>query len=128
MRSWVIGSSADCDVVVDSPLASSRHCQLTQTADGFILDDLGSTNGTYVDGVRIASSTRVTPANEITLGQTVPMPWPAEVVNYITNRPRTRQRHHPRRPTGLQPSRPSDRRGGFPDLDRGPRFIQRDVH
>ena len=31
MRSWVIGSSADCDVVVDSPLASGRHCQLTQT-------------------------------------------------------------------------------------------------
>ena len=29
MRSWVIGSRADCDVVVDSPLASGRHCQLT---------------------------------------------------------------------------------------------------
>ena len=83
MRSWIIGNSADCDVTVDSRLASSRHCQLSQTADGYILDDLRSTNGTYVDGVRIASSTRVTPANEITLGQTVPMPWPAEVVNYI---------------------------------------------
>ena len=83
MRSWVIGNSADCDVVVDSPLASSRHCQLTQTPDGYILDDLGSTNGTYVDGLRITSSIRVTPGNEITLGRTVPMPWPAEVVRYI---------------------------------------------
>src|SRR5271154_650554 len=83
MRSWVIGNSADCDVVVDSPLASSRHCQLTQTADGYILDDLGSTNGTYVDGLRITSSIRVTPGNEITLGRTVPMPWPAEVVRYM---------------------------------------------
>jgi len=83
MRSWVIGNSADCDVVVDSPLASARHCRLTQTADGYILDDLGSTNGTYVDGLRITSSTRVTPANQITLGRTVPMPWPAEVVRYI---------------------------------------------
>jgi pSer/pThr/pTyr-binding forkhead associated (FHA) protein len=83
MRSWIIGNSADCDLVVESPLASSRHCQLTQTADGYILSDLGSTNGTYVDGLRIASSTRVTPGNQITLGRTVPMPWPAEVVKYI---------------------------------------------
>ena len=56
MRSWVIGSRADCDVVVDSPLVSARHCQLTQVADGFLLNDLGSTNGTYVNGVRIASA------------------------------------------------------------------------
>lgn len=83
MRSWIIGNSAECDVVVDSPLASSRHCQLSQTADGYILDDLGSTNGTYIDGIRVTSSTRVTPANEITLGRTVPMPWPADVVTYI---------------------------------------------
>ena len=83
MRSWVIGSGSDCDVVVDSPLASARHCQLTQTPDGFLLDDLGSTNGTYVNGLRIASPTRVTPGEPITLGRTVPMPWPPEVVRYI---------------------------------------------
>jgi pSer/pThr/pTyr-binding forkhead associated (FHA) protein len=83
MRSWVIGNSAECDVVVDSPLASSRHCQLTQTADGYVLEDLGSTNGTYVDGVRITSPMRVTPGHQLTLGRTVPMPWPAEVVRYI---------------------------------------------
>ncbi len=68
---------------MDSRLASSRHCQLSQTADGYVLEDLGSTNGTYVDGLRITSPTRVTPANQLTLGRTVPMPWPAEVVRYI---------------------------------------------
>jgi len=83
MRSWVIGSGADCDVVVDSPLVSSRHCRLTQTRDGFLLDDLGSTNGTYVNGLRIATPTRVTPGEPITLGRTVPMPWPPEVVRFI---------------------------------------------
>jgi hypothetical protein len=76
MRSWVIGSSLDCDVVVDSPLASGRHCQLTQTADGFLLNDLGSTNGTFVNGVRLAGSTRLRTADSITLGRTVPFPWP----------------------------------------------------
>jgi pSer/pThr/pTyr-binding forkhead associated (FHA) protein len=83
MRSWVFGSSADCDVVVDSPLASGRHCQLTQSREGFFLEDLGSTNGTYVNGTRITSTTRVTPGEPITLGRTVPMPWPPEVVTFI---------------------------------------------
>jgi pSer/pThr/pTyr-binding forkhead associated (FHA) protein len=83
MRSWVIGSSADCDVVVDSPLASGRHCQLTQKSDGFFLEDLGSTNGTYVGGNRITSARRVTPAEAITLGQTVSMPWPPELARFV---------------------------------------------
>ncbi len=83
MRSWVIGSGVDCDVVVDSALVSARHCQLTQTASGFLLDDLGSTNGTYVGGDRIASRTRVAPGDPITLGKTVSMPWPSEVVTFL---------------------------------------------
>jgi len=83
MRSWVIGSGLDCDVVVDSPLVSARHCQLTQIPEGFVLDDLGSTNGTYVDGVRIASPARVTPGESITLGKTLLMPWPSGVVSFV---------------------------------------------
>ncbi len=83
MRSWVIGSGADCDVVVDSPVASGRHCQLTQESDGLILEDLGSTNGTYVDGIRIAAATRITPSQEITLGQTFPMPWPPDLAKFF---------------------------------------------
>ena len=79
MRSWVIGSSPDCDVVVDSPLASARHCQLTQTVEGFVLYDLGSTNGTYVNGLRIAVPIRLTAGDSITLGRTVPFLWPPEL-------------------------------------------------
>ena len=83
MQSWVIGSRAECDVVVNSPLASGRHCQLTHGPDGLILVDLGSTQGTYVDGHRITAATRVTPAQEITIGQTMPMPWPADLVKFV---------------------------------------------
>jgi pSer/pThr/pTyr-binding forkhead associated (FHA) protein len=83
MRYWVIGSQADCDVVVDSPLVSARHCQLTQIPEGFVLDDLGSTNGTFVDGVRITSPTRVTPGESITLGRTLLMPWPPGVLTFV---------------------------------------------
>jgi pSer/pThr/pTyr-binding forkhead associated (FHA) protein len=83
MRSWIIGSKADCDVVVDSPMASGRHCKLTQSSEGYFLEDLGSTNGTYIDGNRITASTRVTLAQQITLGHTVPMPWPNELAKVI---------------------------------------------
>jgi pSer/pThr/pTyr-binding forkhead associated (FHA) protein len=83
MRSWDIGNSADCDVVVDSPMASGRHCRLTQSREGFFLEDLGSTNGTYVDGIRISSATRVAPGMAITLGQSASMPWPSEAATFI---------------------------------------------
>ncbi len=48
-----------------------------------MLEDLGSTNGTYVDGNRITAATRVTPAQQIKLGLTVAMPWPSALVKYI---------------------------------------------
>ena len=83
MRSWVIGSSAECDLVVQSPLISGRHCRLTQAADGLILEDLGSTNGTYVDGNRITAAVRIRPAQELSLGQTIAMPWPSELAKFI---------------------------------------------
>jgi pSer/pThr/pTyr-binding forkhead associated (FHA) protein len=75
-RSWLIGSGADCDVVVNRPTVSGRHCRLTREDDGTVLEDLGSSNGTYVNGARIDSPTRVTPGDAVTLGQGTPMPWP----------------------------------------------------
>ena len=83
MRSWIIGSGTDCDVVVDSPLASGRHCELTQAAEGLWLKDLGSTNGTYVNGQRIAAPIRLTAGDSITLGRTVSLPWPPELTTSI---------------------------------------------
>jgi pSer/pThr/pTyr-binding forkhead associated (FHA) protein len=77
MRVWVIGGGAACDIVVDSPTVSARHCRLTETPGGFLLEDLGSTNGTFVNGVRIAAPVPVTRSDVITLGRTLPMPWPS---------------------------------------------------
>lgn len=76
MQSWVIGGDPGCDVVVDRPTVSARHCRLTQTPQGFVLEDLQSTNGTFVNGVRIESRTDVSRNDSITLGRAVPMPWP----------------------------------------------------
>jgi pSer/pThr/pTyr-binding forkhead associated (FHA) protein len=76
MRIWIIGSAADCDLVVVQPTVSGHHCRLSEATAGLFLEDLGSSNGTYVNGVRIASATRVSPSDIVTLGLMVPMPWP----------------------------------------------------
>jgi len=75
-KRWIIGRAPDCDIVVNQDAVSSKHCSLTQTPQGFVLEDLGSRNGTYVNGQRLTAKVMVTPQDSITLGQKVPMPWP----------------------------------------------------
>src|SRR5260221_6830921 len=75
-RSWMIGRAPDCDVVIDNPIVSSHHCQLTLSAGLLSLDDLKSANGTYVNGNRLAQIINVTANDQITLGKTVPFPSP----------------------------------------------------
>ena len=91
-RSWTIGSAPECDIVVDQPTVSGRHCQLTITSTGFELEDLGSTNGTFVNGAPVDGKLLVRRSDKITLGETVPFPWP-EIIEKIghqgSDRPKT---------------------------------------
>src|SRR5690349_13911430 len=73
---WVIGRAPDCDVVLPQLEVSARHCRLTRTPEGFVLEDLGSSNGTFVNGTRVQGRVRVSRSDHITLGQQVPLPWP----------------------------------------------------
>ncbi len=49
----VVGSAPSADVVVRDPTVSSRHCALSALASGVTIEDLGSTNGTYVGSARV---------------------------------------------------------------------------
>jgi hypothetical protein len=52
-RVVVIGRSGDCDVRVEDANVSRRHAEVRRIGDGYSLVDLGSTNGTEVNGQRI---------------------------------------------------------------------------
>jgi hypothetical protein len=52
----VIGRSSGCDIVLDDPNVSRRHAEIRRLGDGYSLVDLGSTNGTEVNGQRVGET------------------------------------------------------------------------
>ena len=70
----VIGRSSDADIMVADSGVSRRHLELRVTPTGVIATDLGSTNGTYVEGHRIDAAT-LQDGNEISIGRTRIMFW-----------------------------------------------------
>lgn len=65
----LVGSAPDSDVVVCDPTVSRLHAELSQRADGLWIIDLGSRNGTYVDGVRVGAA-RLHDRARVLLGDT----------------------------------------------------------
>ncbi len=54
----VIGKSPDADIFADNPYVSRSHAQISVNGDYFEIRDLGSKNGTYLNGVRLTESDR----------------------------------------------------------------------
>jgi len=63
-----LGRSAPAEVVISSPEVSRKHCRIEIQGDYAILSDLGSTNGTRIDGARIERPTRILSGTQFTLG------------------------------------------------------------
>lgn len=66
-----IGRSAGNDLVLADPEVSRRHVRIVRRADGFAAEDIGSTNGTFVNGQRISHLTLLQDGDTIDLGDTV---------------------------------------------------------
>lgn len=64
----VIGRSPGADIVIADDFVSARHARVTPAGDGALLEDLGSTNGTVLDGARIVGVEPVTAGSKIQLG------------------------------------------------------------
>lgn len=69
-RSLTIGRHPDCDVILSDPLVSSFHVRIEDRGDSWTLVDLGSTNGTLVNGDP-AHEVELSPGFKISLGNTV---------------------------------------------------------
>ncbi len=66
----VIGRSRDCDVVLDDAGISRRHAHIRPTAQGWTIEDLGSTNGVLLNGERVRGSQPLQMGDRIELGST----------------------------------------------------------
>jgi pSer/pThr/pTyr-binding forkhead associated (FHA) protein len=65
----VLGRGTEADVIVDDAGVSRRHAEVRAEGDQLTVVDLGSTNGTYVDGEKIAGATAVVDGSRIRVGR-----------------------------------------------------------
>ncbi len=77
-RPLLVGSWHGCDVVVDDPAVSQRHCEVCPLGDAWAVWDLGSTNGVRVGGARVPYAI-VDAGATFTLGRTLVECAPADV-------------------------------------------------
>jgi len=63
-----LGREAYNDVVLIDPEASRKHCQISFQAGRYVIEDLGSTNGTYVNGRQILTATALNRGDVIEIG------------------------------------------------------------
>ncbi|HZO77182.1 MAG TPA: DUF3662 and FHA domain-containing protein [Solirubrobacteraceae bacterium] len=70
-RGATVGRSRQCEIVVEDPNVSRRHAELRPRGGSWVFTDLGSTNGSRVNGRPVEGPTVVKPGDEIELGTAV---------------------------------------------------------
>jgi pSer/pThr/pTyr-binding forkhead associated (FHA) protein len=66
-----LGRAADNDLVLDSDeFASVKHARIEPRRDGVWVEDLNSTNGTFVNGMKLSRRQKLTPGDVIRVGET----------------------------------------------------------
>ncbi len=73
----VLGRDVSADVVINAAEVSRRHTRLRLDAGQYIIDDLGSTNGTFVNGQRINTPQALRPGDIIMLGEAATLVYEA---------------------------------------------------
>src|ERR1700753_3006157 len=65
---YIIGRDASCPVAIDADLVSRHHARLTFNAFELVIEDLGSSNGVFIEGVQVQLPTRVRLDQEVQIG------------------------------------------------------------
>jgi pSer/pThr/pTyr-binding forkhead associated (FHA) protein len=66
----LIGREEGLEIVLQDPESSRRHVRISWQGGQFVIEDLGSTNGTFVNGVQITTPQILNPGDSIGIGQT----------------------------------------------------------
>jgi pSer/pThr/pTyr-binding forkhead associated (FHA) protein len=66
-----IGRGSDNDLTIErDEYASSHHARFEPRRDGVYVEDIGSTNGTFVNGIRLGGERRLAPGDVVRIGET----------------------------------------------------------
>ncbi|MEP6920538.1 MAG: FHA domain-containing protein [bacterium] len=86
----IIGRGEECDIRLDGLLISNRHASVLNTTAGITVDDLGSSNGTYLNGQRISGRKVVQPEDLVQIGPFLLRVDPQKGVAVFDTRSKTR--------------------------------------
>ena len=67
----LIGRGPDAAIRLDDDYVSTRHARIASSGDQWFVEDLGSTNGTYIGTVRITQPTTITLGTQVRIGKTI---------------------------------------------------------
>jgi Inner membrane component of T3SS, cytoplasmic domain len=67
----LIGRGADAAIRLDDDYVSTRHARIAASGDQWFVEDLGSTNGTFVGTARITQPTTITVGTQVRIGKTI---------------------------------------------------------
>lgn len=67
----VLGRGQDADFFLDDPYASAFHMRLSMSDSNLTLTDLGTTNGTYVNGRRVTTPVTLSKGDAVQVGKTI---------------------------------------------------------
>ena len=85
-----IGRGEECDIRLDGLLISNRHASVLTTTAGLTIEDLGSSNGTYVNGQRITGRKLIQPEDLVQIGPFLLRVHPQKGVAVFDTRSKTR--------------------------------------
>ena len=67
----LIGRGSDAAIRLDDDYVSTRHARIAASGDQWFVEDLGSTNGTFVGSARITQPTTITVGTQVRIGKTI---------------------------------------------------------
>ena len=106
---YTLGREAGNDIIINDPQVSRHHARLTLQGGSYALEDLGSTNGTFVNGRRITGPTALSPGDMVGLGDTVVLAVSGAMdaaATQVSRVPQTAPSMEAARPSAPAPSQP----------------------